>query len=597
MSSGCGDVISLEDMKNIKLHQTFEAEVITGRTGGVASGAEIDTATNSVTGRVQKTLPAILRDMGFAPVGFDFSTGGTVVGHDQVVYNPADGNWYSWAGALPKVVAFGENPLLNTNWKPRTDQLLRQELAQPTGADKVGLFDGGTVQDAIKYTTPEMFGAIGDGIADDTVAVREAINTGKCLLTRNYKVSSTINIPSYAHVRGNGSISFTDNIVALSSIDTDHILLEEFRITGLGKGGDGQTGILLGGNIGGKLIGIAADGVSGYGIRFEGGRYIDSYGEKIVTTSVSLHDCTTGMKIAPNMTVGSYPNEYCIHTGIQAAGCNTGIEMGAGNHSFSGGHITGCIDGLVITAGYNSAHGTFTGVQFNHNSRFNLHAISASAGLAMSACTFFGDGPTAGIIYFEDSRGFVLDGCMIEASIYTDGAFSWNKATNCYNNGNFTMLFAGTHGNRFIVDNWVGQNGPSTLNNEGWDYVAVNRSGAQSLTESTDTTLIFNGLYFKNIQQAYDLATGAYTAPFTGFYSVNISAKFLNASSGYCSVKVDGGVITHLPVVAQSGGMCSGTVDVYMNTGQILTITANIAGASPQHDGTGGVSRMSIRKF
>lgn len=138
MSSGCGDVLSLEDLKTAKKHQTFEAEVITGRAGGVSSGAEIDFATNQVTGQVQKTLPAILRDMGFNPAAFDFTTGGTVNARDTVVYNPADNNWYSWAGTLPHVVAPGTNPLLDANWKPRTDQLLRQNLAAVDGAKLIG---------------------------------------------------------------------------------------------------------------------------------------------------------------------------------------------------------------------------------------------------------------------------------------------------------------------------------------------------------------------------------------------------------------------------------------------------------------------------
>lgn len=60
MSSGCGDVLSLEDMKTAKKHQVFEAEVITGKSGGVAGGADIDEATNPVTGQTQDTLPAVI---------------------------------------------------------------------------------------------------------------------------------------------------------------------------------------------------------------------------------------------------------------------------------------------------------------------------------------------------------------------------------------------------------------------------------------------------------------------------------------------------------------------------------------------------------
>ena len=140
MSSGCGDVLSLEDLKTAKKHQTFEAEVITGRAGGVSSGEEIGYATNQVTGQVQKTLPAILRDMGFYPAAFDFSTGGTLAisDRDKAVYNPVDNNWYSWSGTLPKIVAAGEDPLADSNWRPRTDEVLRAELASSDGLKLIG---------------------------------------------------------------------------------------------------------------------------------------------------------------------------------------------------------------------------------------------------------------------------------------------------------------------------------------------------------------------------------------------------------------------------------------------------------------------------
>ena len=80
MSSGCGDVLTLEDLKTAKKHQIFEAEVITGHEGGVASGAEIDLSTNQVTGQTQKTMPAVIRDLqenaydNLAPLGKVYTT-------------------------------------------------------------------------------------------------------------------------------------------------------------------------------------------------------------------------------------------------------------------------------------------------------------------------------------------------------------------------------------------------------------------------------------------------------------------------------------------------------------------------------------------
>lgn len=228
MSSGCGDVLSLEDLVTAKKHQLFEAEVITGHQGGVSTGALIDYATNAVTGQVQKTLPAILRDIGFDPVSWDFSTGGTLTVNDRnkVVYDPVSHTWYSYSGTLPVTVPAGYNPVGQANWTPQTDPTVRGDLAAPDGlkmlgacesiaqlkgiagstegqlirvkayatgtgiggglfqwdADSTRTDDGGTVIAVTGVTTgrwlrlymgdrtPQMFGAMMNGIDDDTAA-------------------------------------------------------------------------------------------------------------------------------------------------------------------------------------------------------------------------------------------------------------------------------------------------------------------------------------------------------------------------------------------------------------------------------------------
>lgn len=269
MSSGCGDVLSLQDLQVAKANQLFEAEVITGLQGGQTGGVPIDFATNQNTGQTQKTLPATLRDVGFYPASFDFTTGGTLTVNDRnkVVFDSVSQTWYSWAGALPKVTPAATNPLLDANWKPQTDPKLRADLASNTGFGLIGginyagiraytggrtrvyclgksnVFDGGFgffEVDTADTTSVDNGGTIlvdaagrrwkrqydgnvnllwfakGDGTADDSAALQNAVDATKFggrldvpMPSVNYKIATDCVISRPINIVGNGGSSVT----------------------------------------------------------------------------------------------------------------------------------------------------------------------------------------------------------------------------------------------------------------------------------------------------------------------------------------------------------------------------------------------------
>lgn len=63
------ELLNAQDLITAKKHDTFHSEVITGKTGGLSTGANIDYATNADTGQVQKTLPATVNGIDWTPVG------------------------------------------------------------------------------------------------------------------------------------------------------------------------------------------------------------------------------------------------------------------------------------------------------------------------------------------------------------------------------------------------------------------------------------------------------------------------------------------------------------------------------------------------
>jgi len=82
----------------------------------------------------RRVFQQIIMDMGFQPLSGSFQTGATITARNQTLYDEVSHVFYSWGGALPKVVAAGATPATSGGigagaWVDRTDLTLRNELS------------------------------------------------------------------------------------------------------------------------------------------------------------------------------------------------------------------------------------------------------------------------------------------------------------------------------------------------------------------------------------------------------------------------------------------------------------------------------------
>jgi len=110
------------------------------------TGAPIDTHVNRAGG-TDYTLDGLYKAIGPVVMPWTSVTGGTLTQPNQAFLHPANGNYYSWAGAFPKVVAPGSDPAaIGSGYTPRTDVVLRDELTSNVPGDLSNLLGRGSEQ-------------------------------------------------------------------------------------------------------------------------------------------------------------------------------------------------------------------------------------------------------------------------------------------------------------------------------------------------------------------------------------------------------------------------------------------------------------------
>lgn len=150
----------------------------------------------TIAGIVQQALQAASLD---TLAGYTFATGVTITSENQGLLDTASGEYYRWTGTLPlggKVVPAGATPASSGGigpgkWLAAGQAALRSDLASTTGASLIQFasYLTGSIASTIAnqlngvVDLVKTFGAVGDGVNDDTLAFQRAYDSGANFIT------------------------------------------------------------------------------------------------------------------------------------------------------------------------------------------------------------------------------------------------------------------------------------------------------------------------------------------------------------------------------------------------------------------------------
>ena len=246
------------------------------------TGAAIDTHVNRVGG-TDYTFKGMWGALGPVVMPWTSATGGTLTQPNQAFLHPANKNYYSWAGAYPvggHVVAPGTDPTAVAGYVPRTDVVLREDLASETGGGLIGLSQeiASIMRGTLAYRLQDHLDASCEPFNGDlNAAITTAYNLGigAVAFSRELPAQGVVHCkPGVAIIGTGGKASLTTTVNSTGAIvvaGVSDVHIEGFRINGSGLSDpadvqNGDTGIYINDSSNVTVMRMRVDGCYAWGV-------------------------------------------------------------------------------------------------------------------------------------------------------------------------------------------------------------------------------------------------------------------------------------------------------------------------------------------